>query len=179
MHRTSRGFTVVELMAGLALAAVLLAQALPSFAGVRDRAVVRTTVQELVSSFNRARTEAVMRRHQATVCPMPADRSLRCAQDTNWAHGWMVYLDYDRDDERSDAEPILSVFDAIDGASVQLASTAGRLRVRFLPNGLSSGSNATLRLCVPDQPELGRAVIVNNGGRVRSESAPQHCSMPG
>jgi type IV fimbrial biogenesis protein FimT len=176
MQHTARGFTMIELMATLALAAVLMAQALPSFAALRERAQVRATVQELVTTFNRARTEAVMRHHQATVCPLPEDRALRCAADTTWEHGWMIYFDYDRNDERGEVEPVISVFDAIDSLNLQLRSTTGRLRVRFLPNGLASGSNATLRLCVPDRPELGRAVVVNNAGRVRSESHPQQCA---
>ena len=177
MYHAARGFSIIELMAGLALAAVLMTQALPSFSGLRERAQVRSTVQELVATFNRARTEAVMRHHQATVCPLPEDRALRCAEDSTWEHGWMIYFDYDRNDERSETEPVVSVFDAIDGLNLQLRSTEGRPRVRFLPNGLASGSNATLRLCMPEKPDLGRAVVVNNAGRVRSETAPQHCAV--
>jgi type IV fimbrial biogenesis protein FimT len=170
---------MIELMAGLALAAVLMTQALPSFSGLSERAQVRTTVQELVTTFSRARTEAIMRHHQTTVCPLPEERALRCAENSTWEHGWMVYFDYDRNDERSNAEPVLSVFDAIDALNMQLRSTVGRPRVRFLPNGLASGSNATLRLCVPDRPELGRAVVVNNAGRVRSEENATTCDATG
>ena len=52
---------------------------------------------------------------------------------------------------------------------LRVASTSGRQQLRYLPDGRSAGSNLTVRLCREDTL-LGR-VIVNNGGRVRSERA--------
>ena len=50
-----------------------------------------------------------------------------------------------------------------------MVSSAGRPQLRYLPDGRSSGSNLRVRLC-RDDTLLGQ-VIVNNVGRVRSESA--------
>ena len=53
--------------------------------------------------------------------------------------------------------------------SLRIVSSSGRVQLRYLPDGRSAGSNLTVRLCREDKL-MGR-VIVNNGGRVRSERA--------
>jgi len=58
----SRGFTLVELMVGVALAAILLAVAAPSFMEVTARMRVEGVAHNLATDLQLARTEAVQRR---------------------------------------------------------------------------------------------------------------------
>lgn len=53
-----RGFTLVELMIGLAIAAVVAVIALPTFAGVSERARLRHAAHTLASDLGEARFES-------------------------------------------------------------------------------------------------------------------------
>ena len=59
---THRGFTLVELMVGVALAAILLAVAAPSFREVTARMRVEGVAHNLATDLQLARTEAIQRR---------------------------------------------------------------------------------------------------------------------
>lgn len=48
----------------------------------------------------------------------------------------------------------------------RIRSSSGRPQLRYLPNGMSTGSNLTVRICL--QERLMTEVIVNNAGRARS-----------
>lgn len=56
-----RGFTLIELMVTIAVLAILLMMALPSFSDFRARSAARGAAEQLVSAMNMAKFEAVKR----------------------------------------------------------------------------------------------------------------------
>lgn len=83
------GFTLVELMVTVAILAILLAIAAPSFTGTIRDTGARAVAQQLVSALNLARSEAVMRRASVQVCPRNADATA-CEPRAGWKSGWLV-----------------------------------------------------------------------------------------
>jgi len=83
------GFTLIELMVTIAIVAILLAVALPSFEGSMRSNRLATTTNELISTIALARSEALRSRRGAGLCAT-AD-GLACG--TNWNLGWMVWAD--------------------------------------------------------------------------------------
>ena len=79
VHRNHQGFTVVELMVVVAIAAVLATIAAPSFQSVFDRQRVRSAGSNLNTDIQYARSEAVRRNAAVTV-------SLS-ATTTPWCYG--------------------------------------------------------------------------------------------
>lgn len=67
-RRRQGGFTLVELMIGLAVAAVLLVIALPSFRSITATNRLVTTANELVGAINVARMEAIKRNANVQFC---------------------------------------------------------------------------------------------------------------
>lgn len=57
----ARGFTLIELMVSIAVLAVIVAMAVPSFADFRQRRIVEGAADQLVSFFANARFEAAKR----------------------------------------------------------------------------------------------------------------------
>ena len=61
MPTQARGFTLIELMVTLAVLAILLTVAVPSFVSFRQRTALGGAAEQLVSSWNQARFEALRR----------------------------------------------------------------------------------------------------------------------
>jgi type IV fimbrial biogenesis protein FimT len=66
--RRARGFTTVELMIAVAIAAILLVIAVPSFTNVINSNRLKTTVNALIGSLRTARMAAVQRNASVQFC---------------------------------------------------------------------------------------------------------------
>jgi prepilin-type N-terminal cleavage/methylation domain-containing protein len=66
-HRNSSGFTLVELVIALLIAAILVAMAAPAYVDLRERTIVRGAADNLVSSVAQAKLEAARRNDYITV----------------------------------------------------------------------------------------------------------------
>jgi type IV fimbrial biogenesis protein FimT len=82
-----QGFTLVELMVTLAVVAILLGLAIPSFNDAILGTKLSTYANSLVASANVARSEAIKRNAAVTMCVSTDGAS--CASG-NWDQGWIV-----------------------------------------------------------------------------------------
>jgi len=87
--RSHRGFSLVELMAAILVAAILAAIAVPSFRAVIQRHRLLASADDLQASVQYARTEAVLRATYVSLCAS-AD-GVTCAASTSYDTGWLVY----------------------------------------------------------------------------------------
>ena len=92
------GFTLIELMVTLAIAAVLLMVAAPSMVAFKRNSELTSLSNTLLSAVNAARSEA-LKRHMAAYIT-PADKG------NSWTVGWIVFVDKNNnqvfDDEATD-----------------------------------------------------------------------------
>jgi len=79
-----RGFTLIELMTTVAIVAVLLAIAVPSFRGLIERNQVTVAANSLLASIHAARTGAINQ---------SANVLLDDGADGDWSTGWTVCID--------------------------------------------------------------------------------------
>ncbi|MDY6946892.1 MAG: GspH/FimT family pseudopilin [Pseudomonadota bacterium] len=171
-----RGFSVLELMITLSVAAVLLALAAPSFSGVRLDSERTVAVNALIRGIFLARSTAFTRRHTVTICRSPDGQT--CSNDLgNWQHGWMVFanLDHDEPPVRDHNETVLAIQPAWRGGSI----TSNRHSYSFRPFE-HRVVNGTVVFCDRRGSAEARAVIINTAGRPRvskrdSENRPLRC----
>jgi len=92
--QASQGFTAIELMVVVAIMAILLALAAPSFTPLIERWRVRDAAETLTSSLYFARSEAIKRGGSVIVekSPNTADCTTATAA-TQWGCGWHIYFD--------------------------------------------------------------------------------------
>lgn len=92
------GFTLIELMVTLAIAAILLMVAAPSMVAFKRNSELTSLSNTLLSAINAARSEALKRNVAAYITP--ADKG------NSWAVGWIVFVDKNNnqvfDDEATD-----------------------------------------------------------------------------
>jgi type IV fimbrial biogenesis protein FimT len=84
-ERPAPGFTLVELLVVLAIAAILLAMAVPGFRALIQNLQLTTAVNDLFSAINLARSEAIKRGGRVNLTTVKPD--------SNWENGWVVYVD--------------------------------------------------------------------------------------
>lgn len=172
MKRES-GFTLLELMVTVGIAAILLSVGVPSFKGmIMDSRLARDSNQ-FVASISMARSAAVKYQRNATVCastdysaPVPT-----CSASQDWSNGWIVWVDKDRDGA-TDGNEIISVQAPIDGTTTFSASAVSRFS--YDARGFGATPSDDLTMCDNRSGETGRVIKVNNVGR--THVARQGCS---
>lgn len=91
MKKNESGFTMVELMITLSIAAILLGVAVPSFMDSIRKNRLITQTNDIVGTLSLARMEAIKRGRLVYVCAKSDDST--CSGSTNWANGWLMFLD--------------------------------------------------------------------------------------
>ena len=126
-----RGFSLVELMVALAVAAILLGIAIPSF----DSFILKDRLSTYASAFSAsarlARSEALKRNTPVTLCK--SSNGSTCVTSGSWEQGWIVL---------SGTTVIRHQQAVVTG--YLLSSSVGSLT--FQPNGFGS-TQATLIVC--------------------------------
>ncbi len=164
MH--SRGFTLVELLVVMAISAILIAAAVPSFQSLIASSRASSASGTLVSSLEFARSEAIRRNQNVTVCRTAnanAPENVLSCLDTaaagfdgnDWASGWIVFAKAGTGANFSafqwDADPAVSDFllmrqpAANAGArrAAAWSTLAGAQRVAYRGDGMPAGVVAT------------------------------------
>jgi type IV fimbrial biogenesis protein FimT len=161
-----RGFPIIELMVTLAVAAILLALALPNFHEATIRSNVSELNNNLIQAFNLARSEAVRRGKRVRVQAV--------GDSSDWNQGWSVSADVLGDGSYTLA--MTSQAAVLSHYSVCTAVTGGGSpgTVIFTPLGsLDSTAGMTridLNVNRPDtQTTLSQQVWVTGSGQVQSK----------
>jgi len=109
--KRENGFSLIELMVTMSMAAIVLSIGVPSFRSViMDNRLV-TQANEFVTSVNLARSAAVRYQRNAMVCTSANyDAAVpSCTASTDWSNGWIVWVDKNRN-AATDANEVLAVF---------------------------------------------------------------------
>ena len=177
--RQVRGLTLVELITTLAVAGVSLALLVPTWSGLVDRSQVTTTANQLLTALRYARNEAVNRQRAVSLCPSHDGKN--CSGDPfGWQLGYLVFEDRDGDRKRAAGEQLLQIQNPLP-RGIRLHSTAGRPAIRFRPDGAAWSTNTTFSVCLGDEAQHNRAVVLLGTGRARVDrqtpgNKPVSCS---
>lgn len=161
------GFTAFELLVSMAVAAILMATAVPSFKSYTWNLRLKTGIEALRTDLNLARNRAISMNATTVVCPVSdptANIELTCAAVSEWQQGWMVFADTNEDRQRQPVEPILKKTGGIE--FLNISSSLARNALRFYPNGTAPGSNATVVFCDRRGAAYGGKISLSNSGRI-------------
>ncbi len=177
--RSSRGFTLLELLITLSIAAILLAVAIPSYQGIVQRNAVAAHANDLIGALNYARSEAVTRGAPVIVC-QSADQLTCTTDEYGWSEGWIVYAPTPPSTQVTD-DNRLRVKSALDGqvriSGNALIEHAIAFDARGFTRQVVNGSLATGTFTVTGGDAApGTDIVISSSGRVRSEPAGEESS---
>jgi type IV fimbrial biogenesis protein FimT len=163
----NKGFSLIECMTVLAVLAILLVMAAPSFAGVAKSADLRAARDTYFAAVQMARTSAITSRRQVVLCAS-VDLS-HCSQGSSQSSNqFIVFVDHNQDGVLGARDRLLTT-----GQARDVSVTSSRQRVLFQPSGAAAGYNQTMKFCQPGNVS-GLSIVISNAGRTRMASA--HCS---
>lgn len=166
----ARGFSLHEALIAMAVVSTLTAIGASSFQLMVLNQRMSGAINTLVTALHLARSEAIRRGEYAVLCPSPDGRA--CVNgSSNWETGYLLYIDRNHNRALDAGETVVRVFGISNGLHLR---THHRDDVRYLPNGLASGTNTTFTVCDAHGRGTPKAVVVSNTGRVRTATR-----MPG
>ena len=170
---SQRGFTIIELMVTLAVAAILASIAAPSFRSTLQDNRLITEINQLSADLNLTRSEAIKRGSPVTLCKSnDFDNSPSCVSGADWHDGWIIFNDLNANAIIDSGETVIRVFNRITPANT-LAFASGKDDIVYAPSGFATGDNSTFRLCDDRGANSARGLVVSNSGRVRTASAAE------
>jgi type IV fimbrial biogenesis protein FimT len=153
--RRARGFTLPELMAGVAIMAILGAVAAPSMSELLASQRVKGASSDVFTALLRTRSEAIKRNRPVTLAPKAAG---------SWAAGWTI------------AHPVTANTLLLDHGAVPGGTIAGPASVAYLPNGRISGATAPSFDIQVSGSAQRRCISVDLSGRPFQQ--PTACATP-
>lgn len=154
-----RGFTILELMVTIAIAAVLVSIAAPSFQSLISASRRDSAFSSLVDAIATARVEAVTRGVGVTLCATndPGAVVPSCSGSNAWERGILV---------RQGGTVIQVWGKAPDGVTVRAIGFAQPSSVTFALDG-TIASGGTLVVCDDDGADEAQAVVISVSGLSR------------
>ena len=156
------GFTLLELMITVTLVSLVMAIGIPSMRVFIQNDRLVTQINTMVGHLAYARSEAVTRHQPVIIC---ASSNQTSCSSTNWAEGWILFVDTDNNSDVSATENILRQQQALSG-SVTFTSSIGSV-VTYDERGFAPDSVGTFSLCDDRGTSEMKSISISVTGRVR------------
>ncbi len=151
---TTTGFTLLELLVALAVAAIIATLGVPSFIDMIKNHRQSVRANGLLTAVYLARSEAVKRNRETRLCGSSDGSSC----DGKWSVGWIVYQDANGN-AKPDAGEVVRVFRAESGATI----TASTDPVIFRADG-SVTAASQFAVCDDRGTAHAKAVCIESAG---------------
>ena len=157
------GFTLLDLLITLAILGILFGIAIPSAKNAVFRVQAGSARSAITATLFDAQRHATVLGQEIVICPGES----QCVGGADWSQGWLAFIDRDGNRLHSPGEQIIREQAKL-SASVRLRGSVGRPRIVYQPNGGNAGANITFTLCDRRGAKEALALILSNGGRLRS-----------
>ncbi len=167
----NKGFTLIELMITIAIAAIVMAIGVPAFQDmIRNNRIIAQT-NDVMSALNFARGEAIKRGRPVVLCK--SSDGAACATSGNWDQGWMIFVDTNNNAAADSGEEILRVHDALTGGNTLVGNGNVSTYISYSSDGVTrlknggSFQSGTLTFGLCNSSHEKNKITINKTGRVK------------
>ncbi|MHB8474484.1 MAG: GspH/FimT family pseudopilin [Sulfuricaulis sp.] len=190
----NKGFTLIELIVTLTIAGILLAIAAPNMSNFIKDQRLSSQANDLIADLNLARSEAIKRGVNVTICKQNASSTTPQCDTTTadaWSAGWVTFIDSTTagtDGQVDPSETVLRFRQALSGNNtLTSASTPQNLstpthdaanRIVYTVTGqttIDNTSEANFRLCDSRGYLKAFTILINSTGRSRISQTTPSC----
>ncbi len=173
------GFTLIELMITLSIAAILLTQAVPSFRTMIANNRIVSQINELVSAINYGRSEAAKLNTTVILCGS-ANPTVAVPTCGGAVTGWLLFASGDANNTFDAADTLIRV-GTFNQTIIQVnASGALNDGLQLNANGSTNEAGVTAILAVCDDRDgngsfdvaFGREIRIQPSGHIQTVSSP-------
>jgi len=165
----SSGFTMLELLVGIAILGIIAAIALPSFSSFIVKTRVDNQISELHRLVSNARNAAINSGQNVTLCPLSSAK--KCG--SSWQNELSVFTNSDNTPANNiifddNTERLIKIkAEASDGDTLNFDQTI----IVFSPSGrLISGAYSNFSYCPKGYENFSRGVSISATGRVSTSA---------
>jgi len=183
--KSSKGFTLIELMVLISLAMITLSFGVPSFTSFIKNGRVTTQTNNLVSDINFARSEAVSRGETIILCHSDTASSADPAcggTDNDWTNGWLIFVSGDSNTTYEAAnDTLIRAISKPSGSVVIKSNNVAKTNLVYTANGAidMSGGTAAFSICDDRGESFGNQLQISPTGRPRLIApVPATCDSP-
>jgi type IV fimbrial biogenesis protein FimT len=163
-HKRAPGFTLIEALIVVSIAAMLLSMAAPSYRDFTMNNVLISSINDFNGILQFARSQSVHDRTNVTLCT--SDDQASCAAHGNWQTGWIAFTT-NADGTRN----ILKIGESIASRNLTLNATgfANSGRIDYTSQGIlaNNDSRGTFTLWDTRGVKSAKAIIINAVGRTQ------------
>ena len=162
-----KGFTLVELMVTIAVAAIMISIAIPSLSGFTTKMRIDNEISQLNRLVLAARNTTISTGQGVTLCPLDVNNI--CTN--NWGDELSLFIDLNRNGVFEPAPPVVPPVPSEILLKVKQANTSldvityGQNRITFAPTGTLANVAGTFLYCPQIDNTLGRAIVLATSGR--------------
>lgn len=158
------GFTLVEMLITLVVAAILIGLAVPGYFNLVQNNHVIATVNKLSASLNYARMEAIKRGEQVSVCSAASSALNSCGTAAQWGQGWVVFVDENDNNSIDAGDTLIRVNEQLpNGVTITSASAIVSYDGAGFLSTNATNFNISASGCTGDS---GRALAIAGSGRL-------------
>jgi type IV fimbrial biogenesis protein FimT len=163
----NNGFTLLELMITIAIVAILIAIATPSFTRMMISHSVSSDQDTLFSLILTARSEAINRGRRVSLCK--STDLVACDSSADWTDGFIVFYDANGDGVINGVDKILKINEKLD-KDISLAFNGGDF-LTFNSLGRPESNIGTFTFSHSSgNTDYQRIITLTKTGRARKES---------
>jgi type IV fimbrial biogenesis protein FimT len=181
--RATQGFTLIELMITMVIAAILLTQAVPSFRAMIANNRITSHANELVTAINYARSEAAKLNVRMVLCRSanPTSATPSCGGTAkDWTTGWLLFTDRDGNATYQATDTLVLVGNPISGGIEVHTNTTSNNNLEINANGSTNegGNTATFAVCDDRDGDgsldaaYGKEIRVQPSGHIQTVTSP-------
>lgn len=163
------GYSLLEMVAVLAIVAIITAIALPNYTSFLTRHRIKTEAEKLTAAINFTRFEALRRHSVVTLCK--SDDGKHCGGQ--WQNGWLIFIDPNKNAEIISTNQILRFYNhPLHSTKLDWSATRSNNYLQFSPTGTTYGQSGkfTLSAVNTKQPYV-YYIVVSQTGRIRNQLA--------
>jgi len=172
-----RGFTLIELVAVLAIIAIMVSMVIPSMAKLYARSEATTSINWIITAVNFTRHAAISFRTTATLCPKKPDH-FTCGG--HWHEDLMIFADRNEDGKFNQDDYLIHQISSqkVTG-TFKWRSFRNRQFLQLTRFGYTNYQNGNFVYCPAGKnSKLARQIVINVQGRARTVNTRNQDGIP-